>query len=812
MSLSDYFKLPDGESNSELENIFIHNNGSEYSPDADFNSVSVFDKDWIDSSFIAPLSSLAPNMKRVALTQTAFFKFKSCRLGGNIAVNMPPGSNILADPLADGGFRIVGLRPDTGMAAGMSYGPMLQNVGMGRWYSDNIDDHTQTVILQFGLPRFNSLISFLGSSMSYMDSYIATKGEIPVWYQASLGIFTGIRAYTMPLTSLLIYSVKLGFTLFTGNKPYSYYYLDPMMPMYWSTVNDIANYFAAKLGIMKPVVEEAASSLFGFELRQKGDKESQYITTGKAYRLDPKLREIMRVLYGGRNGDSWWDETIDFIDVYDMVTRRQYLFNEVRRQVLKDMMKNGDSDKPATTEDFDTNKLGKESFTGTEEDDRKAVYNYLQSMLGSINDYGDSVIEKVPKFDNFSPKELSGESVLNAWGEEKYKASKLAATPADEKKLTDEEKAKLKEKKQEIVKSTDPKNTYSSVAAGGYTAPVGSNGLDQTDGGASAWDWAKAFAGTCWDKMIAGFTASARGASSAAVFAINPTGPGSDSFSNSTGSISTGDMVKSLSRAAHDAKFSLGGGQTGVDTIDFLLDKLMQVGAGALEAYTFGLSNLINGIINGGYVDVPDKWEDSSFNGNQVTYTMDLVSPYGNEFSRFHNLFVPLAMILAGALPRGIGKAGYTQPFLCSAYSKSTQQISLGMITDVTVSSGITNQAFVNGVKTNSLRITFTIKDLSNIMVGRVNTSSLFGQYVPVIEEDTPLARWVNRLAGVDYDDLTYVMPRLETNFNIFGKSLANMMDATRIGNTLGSALVDQTILSGLFKNPHWTSVMTANE
>lgn len=798
-SLSDYFKLPDGEKNEKLENMFVHNNGKDYTPEREYNSVEIFDSQWIDSSFIAPLSSLTDDHKRVALTQTAFFKFKSCRLGGNVAINMPAGINHLADPLADGGFRIVGLRSKKGMADAMSYGPLLQNTGLGRWYSENIDDHTQTVIMQFGVPKFNSLLSFLGSSTSFLDSYIATKGEIPVTYVISKAISTVVVAIAMPVTSIISWAIKLGFTLLTGNKPYSYYYLDPMMNSYWATVNDLCNYFATKLGILSPILDTSTSEKI---------KAAAGITTGKAYSIDPEIRDMLFAMYGS-NAGAFNDET-QFIDVWDIVSRRQYIFNQVRRKVVKDMMPSDGDDEETSVPDG--KKLGKETLSADEEADRKAVYNYLTSMIGSLNEVGDSILDNdVSKLENLGVK--SAADALKEYSDHLVKNRDNPKTKSDvDKKIS----VDLKDNTKILEGDRGGKGTGVDTNYGADLLPSGINGMSEpkegkTNLGKAVWDYCATTVGSVWDNMVKAYSASARGATSAAIFAVNPTGSTSDSISNSTGSIGTGDTIKGLTKAAHNAKFSLGGGNTGVDTIDTIKDKLIQVGAGMLESFSFGLSNLANGIINGGYVDVPDKWEDSSFNGNSVSYTMDLISPYGNEFSRFQNLFVPLAMILAGALPRGIGKAAYTSPFICSAYSKSTQHITLGIITDVTVSSGITNQVFVSGVKTNSLRITFTIKDLSNIMAAKVNNSSFFGGYKPVIEEDTPLARWINRLAGVDYEDLTYVMPRLKVNLSIFGKSFSNVFNAARIGHSLGNSTFESPIIGAFFKNPAWTGAMQKN-
>lgn len=797
LTLKDFFKLPGGDNNDKLYNMYLSTSqAADPSREDAHNSCTVFDHDWIDASFMAPLESLKKEHRRTVLVQSAFFKFKSCRLGGNTAVNMPPGNCHLADPIADTGARIVGLKLKEGLESEISYGPYLRQTGLGRWYSEFIDDHTQTVILTFGLPKFNSVVSFLSCSSSFLDNYIATHGTIPSTYVIAKAVTDVVRFKVMPFISLAVWAIKVGVTAALGNKPYSYYYLEPAMNQYWTTVNDIANYFAVKLGILN------------FELIEDNktvdNDAAKKITTGKAFSLNKTMRKLILALYGGKEGvDAFFSNKLDYIDVYNIVSRRAYIFNEVKRRAMADMGIKGQADDGKIP---DGSKLGSKSISGSnDEEDRKILYNYLKTMVGTVSQKVDGILaEEGDTLDEESPTKVLDNIALQV------------QKKADEERAKEQKEAA--EKKKETLAEFEAKKEHATDSNGdGYTFVDGI-----VDGISSVYESGKTFAKSVWDygcvsiekdfaNLVKAFDLSARGATSAAIFAVNPTGGGSDSISNSTSSISTGDTIKGLTRAAQDARFSVGGGKTGIDSIDWILDKLIQVGAGVLESYSFGLSNFAYGIINGGYVEIPDKWDDSSFSGNSVTYTMDLVSPYGNELSRLQHLYIPLAMILAGACPRGIGKAAYLSPYLCSCFSKSVQNISLGIISDVTVTYGITNQAFVNGVKTNSLKVTFTVKDLSNNVSARVNTSSLFGSYGPVIEEDTPMAKWVNRLAGVDYEDLSFFLPRLNVGLNIFGRNFGNVYSATRIGHSLGNFLYD-TPFSFVFKNPNWTGVMIGNK
>jgi hypothetical protein len=116
------------------------------------------------------------------------------------------------------------------------------------------------------------------------------------------------------------------------------------------------------------------------------------------------------------------------------------------------------------------------------------------------------------------------------------------------------------------------------------------------------------------------------------------------------------------------------------------------------------------------YVDIPKMWESSSASLPRMDFTMSLRSPYGNKISRLVNLYLPLSMLLAGALPLSTGKQSYTSPFLCEVYCKGRGQTRLGIIDSMTVTRGAGNTGWTQEGEPLGIDISFSVIDLSTIM------------------------------------------------------------------------------------------------
>lgn len=128
-----------------------------------------------------------------------------------------------------------------------------------------------------------------------------------------------------------------------------------------------------------------------------------------------------------------------------------------------------------------------------------------------------------------------------------------------------------------------------------------------------------------------------------------------------------------------------------------------------------GLSGIAAYMTGAGNVDIPDVWQDSSFNKN-YSFTLQLRTPYGDPVSILQSLYVPLCMILAGSLPRAIGANAYTSPFLCRAYCKGFFATPMAIIDSVTVTRGGDVHGWAQTRLPTAIDVSFTLKDLSPLM------------------------------------------------------------------------------------------------
>ena len=188
------------------------------------------DKDWVKNSFLLPSYAVNEIQKNPAIYTSASTKFNDTTLGGNQAINPPPQFTRFADP--------------------KQRGKWASSRGMGRKYSEMIDDNAQLIHMRFGTPQFNSLITYFTQFYDWRASVIAREGRAPGFFY-NLGRAIGF-VVTVPVLPLIFIGRVYRFL---ANKPTSkYYFLKPTMATYWSAANAIANGIAVNMGMVPRVL------------------------------------------------------------------------------------------------------------------------------------------------------------------------------------------------------------------------------------------------------------------------------------------------------------------------------------------------------------------------------------------------------------------------------------------------------------------------------------------------------------------------------------------------------------------------------
>lgn len=669
------------------------------------DEVTVIDSEWVLSRFMTPDSDLDKIDRTNRYTTTASRKFVDTKLGGNIPINPKPQFTRYCD-----------IKAKTKVSSSeVTVSNTNGDYGMGRYYSEAIDDNQQVVFLTFGQAKFNGLIDFFTKAVDYEDSVLANTGRSPLGYRTGQVLGAGIMLAAFPLITISIWIAKTVSKLITGNEIFSYYYMEPNMSLYWGTVNNMVTTLATEMGILIPELmpDSASAGLVGVPVKINQED----------------LDALGDILPGIINKDT------NYIDVFAIATRAQSIANQ--RLLLEKEMYDAGKVSEYDVEGMINASTGTDNLKGGSLSSKINYYTSFQTFLNKIKDTG-IYADKV---------------------EESYNANKSEIVP-EAPKPTDQLAKDVK------IKKTDK---------GEYQVDL-SKDSDYLE------------------KYVKALDASVRDGAHYACFAVDYTGPVSESFSNTTSQIGTGTTLKQVGGKARDIRFDLAGGNI-ADSLNQITSAAGDILRGALNSVSFGLDSVVATLTGGAFIDLPEKWEDSDTSFPSITYNMELRSPYGNTISQLQNLYIPLCMILSGVLPLATGKSSYTSPFLCSLYCKGIQKTRMGVITDVTISRGEGNLGFNKQWKPLALNVSFKVKDLSSLIAAPVS-SSVFSVFSAALDDQSPLSTYLATLASRDLHTDKYYFRKLKLKVSRALMKTDQMISPAAWGLRTGESL--NFILGGL--------------
>ena len=234
-----------------------------------------------------------------------------------------------------------------------------------------------------------------------------------------------------------------------------------------------------------------------------------------------------------------------------------------------------------------------------------------------------------------------------------------------------------------------------------------------------------------WGSLRNMFQAERRDGAQFVTFRVSYSGSTGESFSSSVEESQISQKFNSTSSSARSARFDWA---NGADLKQ--IPGVSQV-LGAVDSF---LSNTLEGVHMSGFlalagnafVDIPKTWSGSTAQLPRAEYTVKLRSPYGSRMSRLMNLYIPLAMLLAGALPLSTGKRSYTSPFICEAFCRGRHAIRLGMIDSMSITRGVGNMGWNSDGDALGIDVTFSIVDMSTVMHMPINSN--FGASDKIIQ------------------------------------------------------------------------------
>lgn len=654
----------------------------------DNDDITLLDKDWVNFRFMAANKDLDTLDQYNRYFNSSLSKFTDTTLGGNIAINPRVQYTWYADIRHGGRWKRnrVTVKDNDG------------GYGLGRYYSEAIDDNATTLYMEFGIPRFNSLLDFFTRAIDGKDSYIAKHGRMPSGAYDVSRIAGSILTFTFfPLVSTIIIGLKTVASLATassGNN-FNFYYFERAMHMYWSSVNVILTMFATELGILVPVLDDTQGKAGAMGLPAKFDESV--------------VNDMRRVFGSHETGKLFWGT--NYIDAFAIATRQQRIANLMMVAEYEKFRDSGPTD---------------EDLIGfvTDQDHTRPLHARGEGIMNAINAY--------TTFDSYLQNIVNGNGSLwkKVWPveDENSNQDNKATAPAAQSPTTGKPEG----------------NYYSRNIDGSWSDLVRSQ---------SEIDYDSTFIST--------FDSTLRDGGLYLCLNVDYQGPVSESFSNSIGEIGTKDAIKSVAKGVHDMRFNFAGGNI-ADELEKVKNTAMSVVSGVLEGATFGLSNVIMTVLGGGYVDIPKKWEDSSMSLPSITYKTRLISPYGNPISQIQNIYLPLACLLAGMLPLSVGKASYTSPYLCTIFNKGVQDIRLGMMTSLSIERGTSNLGFNSLKRALAIDVSFTITDFSTLLTAPINQSIFSSAFSVNIDDDMPLNRYIATVASRDIITNKYLLPKVK--------------------------------------------------
>lgn len=675
------------------------------------NLATILDRDWVKRSFMVSDNQLADstNIKNRYFS-SADFKFVDTKLGRSFAINARPQFTPYTDIRRRG--RLASRKPVTPISTTGDH-------GLGRYYSEAIDDPSQNVYFRFGVPEYTSILDFLSRAFDPEALHIAKTGRVKgALFQVgrTIGGYVGIVSF--PQVAAIMFIGKIANTIFSKPR-YKYYTLKPTMHNYWSSVNLLVNSMAANLRILPLTLSP----------------DTQII--GKPFKVDDETVSAMEQLMPNVIRDG-------YIDMFAVANQAQLI----------------------------ANKVFLDEYDQVDSDTKYDHYGYLQKGSNQVSNHlmTDGMLSVDPNTDTSLQAFINNVTMISEW----FKSDEAGEISG----------------KVELSPTIDPETGQFSKA--------------------NAEDISKK--ATFTNYLDAEF----RSGSQFAVFKVNYTSGISESFTNATKESEISQKLNSTISQVRDLSFSTGGfklpGALG-EIAGGLAGGVGDILSGALSGVTFGLTDAISSVLAGTYIDIPKHWQSSDVALPKATYSMTLISPYGNPYSLLHNIYIPLAMLMAGALPLAGGKGAYTSPFICELYDRGKIQIRTGMIESLTITRGTSNLGFSVNNKPLAIDVSISVVDLSSIMSMPVAPAGIkdalmsavtavgaavggtLGTYNPAIDEDSLLYDYLAVLTGLDIYSQIYPIPKAILN------TAKAMIKANALSSPAGWAmLTNESATSGLLK------------
>lgn len=663
------------------------------------------DRDLYRSSFLIGEDNIEDEDAVASMNWTsASFKFTDTSMGGNYGINSRPQFTQYSDVPVKGMIK---------QRADPSINDSSGDYGMGRYYSEAIDDPSHTIYMRFGTPEYNGLFSFILDAIAPSDVALVRASRFSSAFAQSYLVSKIVASpfvfAKFPAFFVLNYAATLAGGIFSRGVK-RYYNLRPAMALYWSAVNNLINHVAVNLNMLPKTLQERGANY--------------------AISVDEtNLKDILDTIYGLETTKIFGEDNLYF-NMYAIANRAQMLHNRAQEAEILQLEENGTLEKYYVK---DQNGYVSPTIDTSQKQGglRKQLDAWFSSKLG------------LGVFNSESNTPTGGvrNYVLQEAGEVYNPATELDHNALKDVYLQDVADPIDVERPSEdsgVVMHTRPKKDKNGL-------------LDMIES---------------LRKDGADF----------AVFKTDFPGQADESFSNSTTELPIKSTFNGASKNMNRIRSSLGQFNTGIDIVDGVIESVsgMLAGsvAGAASAATFGFSDIVvnslRALFGDAYMDIPKIWDDATARLTTANYKMTLISPYNNPISLMQNIYMPLCMLLAGAIPRSTGKSSYHSPFICQLFDRGRNTIMLGLISELSISRGTSNLSFDPLGKALAVDVNFSVVNLSSVMHYAMTNGSIFDSTAS-LNEDSPMGEYLATISGMSIGSMIYPVPRALLRLQRFG-------------------------------------------
>lgn len=329
------------------------------------------------------------------------------------------------------------------------------------------------------------------------------------------------------------------------------------------------------------------------------------------------------------------------------------------------------------------------------------------------------------------------------------------------------------------AKTTQPKNSSPSASSDGKTTPepkpdISNESLPKMASDVDGW--------------FQFLEAELDDGSAFVSFRVDDSGPVNESFNNTVQESEISLKLNGISGESRSTNFSLANGNISGGLVGSIFNTVRTALGDVVSGVAAGLQMSGLAALGGAaFVDIPKHWQSSVASLPRMTYTFTLTSPYGNKMSQLMNLYIPLCMILAAALPLSTGKQSFTSPFICELYERGRATTRLGMIDSLSINRGVGNLGFNNSGEAMAIEVSFSVVSLSSVMhMPIVQGFSLTNPMSSIFDDDNNFTDYMATLGSLTLEEQVYTGERFKIGITRQMQNMRTWFSAAHVMNWIG--------------------------